>query len=206
MAMEIRNLTQSSDAAMRSALTPDVISADRETAYLLWSTVHGQNAAEVARSLGIPEPTVRSWCQRDGWRAWGDQEQIEHSRRVRSVVDAALLRIVPTVIERLGRIAMGEGDIKPVLTKDGEVVELEQIVPYQAQVNAAKELVAIYNGPKTHHHHHAADVPTPTSTPPTPAISIPPHPFDPHVILAREMAAAMTPEERRAWEQAHRSR
>ncbi len=68
MATDLRTLTRSTDAAMPPALTPDVIFADRETAYVLWATVHGQNAAEVARSLGTPEPTVRSWCQRDGWR------------------------------------------------------------------------------------------------------------------------------------------
>lgn len=66
MAAEIVGLASPADAAMRSSLTPDVIPADRETAYLLWATTHGQNAAEVARTLGIPEPTARSWCQRDG--------------------------------------------------------------------------------------------------------------------------------------------
>ncbi len=206
MATEIRNLTQSSDAALQRGLIPDVLSGDREAAYVLWSTVHGQNAAEVARSLGIPESTVRSWASRDGWRARVDQERIEQSQRVRSVVDAALLRVIPDVIDRLHRIAMGQGDIKPVLTKDGTIVEVEQPIPPAASVNAAKELLALYNGPKTHHHHHTADVPAPTSPTPTPVPSTHPDPFDPHTILTREQALAMTPDERRQWEQAHRSR
>ncbi len=199
MATAIRDSTPSSDAAMHSALTPEVVSADRESAYTLWATVAHQNAADVARTLGIPEPTVRSWCSRDGWRSRLALEHQEQSRRVRSVVDAALLRIIPRVIERLDRIAMGCGDVKPVLTKDGEVVEVEQLIPPQASVNAAKELIAFYNGAKIHHHHHTTDAATPaptdhttTSTPTTP--------------LTREAAAAMTPEERAAWERAHRQR
>ncbi len=204
MATEIRTLTPSGDAAMRPTLTPEVIAADRETAYLLWSTVHGQNAAEVARFLGLPEPTVRSWCQRDGWRGRLELEHQEQSRRVRSVVDAALLRVVPEVIERLYRIAMGQGDTKPVLTKDGEVVEVEQIIPPQASVNAAKELLALYNGPKTHLHQHQVTPTPPASTTPGPANhgTVP----DLDGPLSRERAAAMTPAERQAWEQARRQR
>ncbi|MDP9355674.1 MAG: hypothetical protein M3R02_10425 [Chloroflexota bacterium] len=204
MATEIRTLTPSGDAAMQPTLTPEVIAADRETAYLLWSTVHGQNAAEAARSLGLPEPTVRSWCQRDGWRGRLALEHQEQSQRVRSVVDAALLRVVPEVIDRLYRIAMGHGDTKPVLTKDGEMVEVEQVIPPQASVNAAKELLALYNGPKTHLHQHqvqpapvtsGSTTPGPTDHGPAPDLAGP---------LTRERAAAMTPAERAAWEQARR--
>ncbi len=208
MATEIRDVTRSTDAAMRPALTPEVVSAGRESAYLLWATVAHQNAADVARTLGIPEPTVRSWCQRDGWRSRLELEHQEQSRRVRSVVDAALLRIVPRVIERLERIAMGEGDIKPVVLKDGSVVEVEQLIPPQASVNAARELLALYNGPKTHHHHHTADIPT-TPASPAPAPSTPLAPAgvpDPAGPLTREQALAMSPDQRRAWEEARRSR
>ncbi len=208
MATEIRDSIPSTDAALQPALTPDVIPADRETAYTLWATVAHQNAADVARTLGIPEPTVRSWCQRDGWRSRLELEHQEQSQRVRAVMEAALVRIIPNVINRLDRIAMGHGDTKPVLTKDGEVIELEIPIPYQAQVNAAKELVAIFNGPKTHHHHHTADVPA-TPAPPAPSPSTPlasagiPDPAGP---LTREQAIAMTPAQRQAWEQARRSR
>ncbi len=206
MATEIRDGTRSTDAAMHSALTPEVVSADRESAYILWATVAHQNAADVARTLGIPEPTVRSWCSRDGWRARLELEHQEQSQRVRAVMDAALLRIIPNVINRLDRIAMGHGDTKPVLTKDGEVIELEIPIPYQAQVNAAKELVAIFNGPKTHHHHHTTDVPA-TPSPPAPSPSTSPDPPgipDPTTPLTRERAAAMSPEERQQWERARR--
>ncbi len=204
MATEVRDVTRSTDAAMRPALTPEVVPADRESAFLLWATVAHQNAADVARTLGIPEPTVRSWCQRDGWRSRLEREHQEQTQRVRVVVDAALLRIIPETVERLHQIAMGRGDTKPVLTKDGEVVELEQLVPYAAQVHAAKELLALYHGPKTHHHHHTSDTTALASTTPTPtthdttATSTTP--------LTREVAARMTPEERAQWERAHRQR
>ncbi len=203
MAMEIHAVTRSTDAAMHSALIPDVIAADREAAYTLWATVAHQNAADVARTLGIPEPTVRSWCSRDGWRARLELEHQEQSRRVRSVVDAALLRIIPRVIERLDRIAMGCGDVKPVLTKDGEVVEVEQLIPPQASVNAAKELIAFYNGAKIHHHHHTTDTTAPASTTPAPTDHATTR--TPTTPLTREAAAAMSPEERAQWERAYRT-
>ncbi|MDP9472151.1 MAG: hypothetical protein M3Q71_16035 [Chloroflexota bacterium] len=204
MATAIRDVTRSTDAAMRPALTPEVVSADRESAYILWATVAHQNAADVARTLGIPEPTVRSWCQRDGWRSRLQLEHQEQSQRVRVVVDTALLRIIPATVERLHQIAMGRGDIRPVLTKDGEVVELEQLVPYPAQVHAAKELLALYHGAKIHHHHHTTDTTAPAST--TPAPTTHDTTATPTTPLTREAAAAMSPEERAAWERAHRQR
>ncbi len=204
MATAISDPFPSSDAATRRGLVPDVLPSDRESAYTLWATVAHQNAADVARTLGIPEPTVRSWCQRDGWRSRLQLEHQEQAQRVRVVVDAALLRIIPATVERLHQIAMGRGDTKSVLTRDGEVVELEQLVPYAAQVHAAKELLALYHGPKTHHHHHTTDTTAPVATTPPPtthdttATSTTP--------LTREAAARMTPEERAAWERAHRQR
>ncbi|MDP9357174.1 MAG: hypothetical protein M3R02_18185 [Chloroflexota bacterium] len=222
MATESRDVTRSTDAAMRPALTPEVISADRETAYVLWSTVHGQNAAEVARELGIPEPTVRSWCQRDGWRARLELEHQEQSRRVRSVVDAALLRIVPEVIERLHKIAMGTGDIKPVVLRDGSIVDVEQVVPAQAQVNACNSLLDRFGltAVRLHQHQVTATTPAPTPTDHTTTAPDPAAPLTHDQILTmtpdqirqapqfppltREIAAAMTPDQRRAWEEARR--
>ncbi|MDP9473260.1 MAG: hypothetical protein M3Q71_21790 [Chloroflexota bacterium] len=200
MATEIFDPFPSSDAALQRGLTPDVIPADRQAAYELWAYVHGQNAAETARALGLSENTVRSWAARDGWRGRLDLERIEQSQRVRSVVDAALIRIVPRVIERLERIAMGEGDIKPVVLKDGSVVEVKQFIPPQASVNACNSLLDRFGLTAVRLHQHqlapAPSAPTPpastdhdtTATPTTP--------------LTRERAAAMTPEERQQWERA----
>ncbi|MDP9471595.1 MAG: hypothetical protein M3Q71_13170, partial [Chloroflexota bacterium] len=165
MATQIRDSTPSSDAAMHSALIPDVIAADREAAYTLWATVAHQNAADVARTLGIPEPTVRSWCSRDGWRSRLELEHQEQSRRVRSVVDAALLRIVPEAIERLHKIAMGTGDIKPVVLKDGSIVEVEQVVPAQAQVNACNSLLDRFGLTAVRLHQHQVTATTPAPPP-----------------------------------------
>ncbi len=204
MATEIRGVAQPSDATTRRSLTPDVLSGDRETAYLLWATTHEQNAAEVARALGLPETTVRSWCQRDGWRGRVDQERIEQSQRVRSVAEAALLRVVPRVIERLERIAMGEGDLKPVVLKDGSVVDVEQVIPAQAQVNAANSLLDRFGITAVRLHHHQVDSTTPAATLPVPTDHGTPTPTTPH--LTREQIAAMTPEQRKQLEQDLRSR
>ncbi len=192
-----------SGAPVHRALTPDVIPADREGAYQRWAYLDGQNAAATARALGLSENTVRSWATRDGLRDRLDQERIEQGQRVRSVAELVLIRAVPEVIDRLHRITLGQGDTKPVLTKDGAVVELEQPIPYQAQVNAANSLLDRFGLIAIRLHQHQVN-PAPSSSPP-------PVPTDHDTdamptILTREMAAAMTPEQRRAWEQAHRQR
>ncbi len=203
MATEIRGLTQSSDAAMRSALTPDVIPGDREAAYQLWAHVHGQNAKETADALGIPANTVRSWANREGWKQRYELERGERFETVRRATELALLRAIPDTIRMFHKIVNGEGDSRQTLDKDGNLVTVYDPVPYQARVNAGKELVALFNGPTTHHHHHTADVPAPTSTPPAPAD----HDTDTMpAVLTREMAAAMSPEQRREYERQLRSR
>ncbi len=222
MATAIRDVTPSGDAATRQPLHGDVISADRETAFLLWATTYGQNAAETARALNLPETTVRSWVARDAWRARLDQEQAEQRQRVRSVAEAALLRVVPRVIERLERIAMGVGDVKPVLTKDGEVVELEQLIPAQASVNACNSLLdrVGFTAVRLHQHQVTATTPAPPSTDYTTTAPDAAAPLTHDQLLSltpdqirhapqlppltREIAAAMTPDQRRAWEEARR--
>ena len=206
MAMEIRNLAHSSGAPAHQTLTPDVIPTDREGAYQRWAYLDGQNAAATARALGLSENTVRSWATRDGWRGRLDQERQEQMQGVRSVAELALIRAVPDVIDRLHRIALGQGDTKPVLTKDGEVVEIEQPIPYQAQVNAANSLLDRFGLTAIRLHQHQVNA-TPTPTPATSTHSdTHSDPLDPHVVLTREMAAAMTPEQRRQWEDARRHR
>ncbi len=203
MATAIHDSTPSSDAATRRGLVPDVLPSDREMAYVLWSTTHGQNAADVARELGLPETTVRSWCQRDAWRARFDQERTEQSLRVRAMADVALMRVVPRVIERLERIAMGEGDVKPNALKDGTIVEVEQIVPPQASVNACNSLLDRFGITAIRLHQHQVST-TPSTTPPTHHDHSPAPDLDGP--LTRERAAAMSPAERQAWEQARRQR
>ena len=51
-----------------------------------------------------------------------------------------LIGAVTEMVPRLRRIGNGQGDTKKVLTKKGEIVEVEIPVPYQAQVNAWGEL------------------------------------------------------------------
>ncbi len=103
------------------------------------------------------------------------------------------------------KIVNGEGDSRQTLDKEGNLVTVYDPVPYQARVNAGKELVALFNGPTTHHHHHTADVPASPTPVPTPHDTS--HDSGtPAPTLTREQAMAMTPAERRQWEEAYRRR
>ncbi len=202
MATAICDSTPSSDAALQRGLTPDVIPADREAAHELWAYVHGQNATATATALGIPANTVRSWANRDGWRQRYELERGERFETVRRATELALLRAIPDTIRMFHKIVNGEGDSRQTLDKEGNLVTVYDPVPYQARVNAGKELVALFNGPTTHHHHHTSD------TPPAPAPTHHDHgpAPDPDGPLTRARAAAMSPEQRQAWEQAYRQR
>ncbi len=201
MALEVVDATHSGSAPTHRALTPELLDTDREAAYQRWAYVDGQNAAETARALGLSPRTVQDWAQREGWRHRLDAERKEQTARVWSVAELALLRAVPRVIERLERIALGQGDVKPQLTKDGELVEVEVPVPYQSQVNAANSLLDRFGLSSVQLHQHQVST-TPPTTPPAPTdhatTSTPATP------LTREAAAAMTPEQRQQWERARR--
>ncbi len=211
MATEIVILPHPGDAATHPTLTPDLLPADREGAYQRWAYLDGQNAAATARALGLSENTVRSWATRDGWRARVEQERSEQTQRVRSVAELALMRVVPRVIDRLHRIAMGQGDVKPVLTKDGELVEVERPIPAQAQVNAANSLLDRFGltAVKLHQHQVTAPVPSPPPPAPTPppttsTTAYDPDNPDPTIPITRDQALALTPAQRLAYEQAMR--
>ncbi len=201
-------------APAHRALAPELLDTDREATYQRWAYVDGQNAAETARALGLSPRTVQDWAQREGWRHRLDAERKEQTARVWSVAELALLRAVPRVIERLERIALGQGDVKPQLTKDGELVEVEIPIPYQAQVNAANSLLDRFGLSSVQLHQHQLST-TPRTTSPAPTThdhgADTPRPFDPAnpdpaAPLTREQALAMSPEQRRAWEEARRSR
>ncbi|MDP9356103.1 MAG: hypothetical protein M3R02_12630 [Chloroflexota bacterium] len=200
MATEIRDGTHLSDAALQRGLTPDVIPADRDAAYELWAYVHGQNATVTATALGLPANTVRSWANRDGWRQRYELERGERFETVRRATELALLRAIPDTIRMFHQVVNGQGDSRQTLDKEGNLVTVYDPVPYQARVNAGKELVALFNGPTTHHHHHTSD------TPATPAPTDHGAASTPATPLTREQALAMTPAERQAWTQARLQR
>ncbi len=224
MATAIRDSTPSSDAAVQRGLTPDVLPGDREGAFQLWAYVHGQNATATATALGIPANTVRSWANRDGWRQRYELERGERFETVRRATELALLRAIPDTIKMFHKIVNGEGDSRQTLDKHGNLVTVEDHVPYQVRVNAGKELVALFNGPTTHHHHHTSDTTAPsalippsfhTTTAPDPAAPLTPDQLlsmTPDQIrqapqlppLTRAIAAAMSPDQRQAWEEARR--
>ncbi len=185
------------------SLTPDLLPDDREAAYQLWAHQHQQNAAATARTLGIPVSTVQSWVRRDGWTARLQAEREDLGRHVWAAAELALLRAVPDGIQALHKIANGEGDTRQVVTKDGEVVEVQEFVPYQARVNAINSLLDRFGLSSIQRYQHQVNpAPSmPTSTP-TDRHTIP----LPGGSLTREQALAMTPAERQAWEQGRRQR
>ncbi len=193
-------------ADTHASLTPVLLPDDREAAYQLWAHQHQQNAAATARTLGIPVSTVQSWVRRDGWTARLQAEREDLGRHVWAAAELALLRAVPDGIQALHRIATGEGDTRQLVTKEGEVVEVQEFVPYQARVNAVNSLLDRFGLASIQHHSHTV---RPSITP-TPAAATPApnnHGMaSPAVPLTREMAAAMTPAERQAWEEARRQR
>ncbi len=190
------------------SLTPDLLPADREAAYQLWAHQHQQNAAATARTLGIPVSTVQSWVRRDGWTARLQAEREDLGRHVWAAAELALLRAVPDGIQALHKIANGEGDTRQVVTKDGEVVEVQEFVPYQARVNAVNSLLDRFGLSSIQRHQHQVQPAPVTSGFTTPAPIHHHHGSAPDLAgpLTRERAAAMTPAERQAWEQARRQR
>ena len=124
-----------------SALVPEVVDDQREAAYILWAGALDGNAAEVGRALGIPARTVQRWAVDDGWRDRRAAERRSRGRRVRAASEALLLNVAQDLLAEQIRIAKGEGDTIRVLTKRGEVVEVDYPVPYQARVNAQNSLL-----------------------------------------------------------------
>ena len=195
----------------------DVLPNDRETAYHHWAYVSDRNAAETARCLGLPVRTVQDWVTRDGWRVRYDQDRGELAQRVRDTVEVALIRAFPEVVQGFLKIFRGEGDQRQTLDKDGNLVTVYDPVPYQARVNAGKEIVALLNGPTVHLHQvnvqgqrqMGRDTPDPGSPGRGNGSPTSPHTRDlpdPSLPLTREQAAAMTPEQRHQWEAARRQR
>ncbi len=125
-----------------------------------------------------------------------------------------MLRVVPEVIDRLHKIAMGQGDTKPVVLKDGSVVDVEQVIPAQAQVNACNSLLDRFGLTAVRLHQHQVSTTPPTTTPAPTTYdhgTDTPRPFDPanpdpSLPLTREQALAMTPDQRRQWEEQRRQR
>ncbi len=205
MATPIHDGIHPSSAPAHRALTPELLGTDRESAYQRWAYVDGQNAAETARALGLSPRTVQDWVQREGWRHRLDAERKEQTARVWSVAELALLRAVPDAIQSLARIARGDGDLRQHVTKDGEIVEVVEFVPYMARVNAVNSLLDRFGISPVQRHQHQVST-TPSTTTPAPIDHGSASDSDAPTPLTREAAARMTPEERAAWERARRQR
>ncbi len=77
-------------------------------------------------------------------------------RRERGVTPVALLRAIPDTLRLFHKFVKGEGDSRQTLDKEGTLVTVYDPVPYQASVNAGKELAALFNDPttlRTHRRH-----------------------------------------------------
>jgi hypothetical protein len=65
--------------------------AVRDLAYDLWAWKHGQNAAAVARELGVEERTVQRWARDDDWRVRYQEERVDQSPQMARYTTALIL-------------------------------------------------------------------------------------------------------------------
>ena len=129
--------------------------ARRELAYRLWAWEHGQNAAAVARDLGLSPRAVQKWAAADGWDARLNAEAGAVRDRLVATNARRLLFGSGRVLAMLERTALGQGD-------DG--LPATPPIPWQARVHAAKAYLGIAGYPEA----RGAAAP-----PPAPAVAAP---------------------------------
>lgn len=78
--------------------------------FRLWATVAGRNAAEVARMLGIPYPTVAGWSQRYRWPDRAAAEDVAERDAMIAGARARLARLLPRSLDVLAD-ALGGGEV-----------------------------------------------------------------------------------------------
>ncbi len=158
--------------------------AEKESAYQLYRSVAGRSTAKVARLTGIAERTLDNWRHDHGWAARAEQE----AREAAELWSGALSLVVR------------EQALASVLT--AAQLRDDPETPPKVRLDASIWLAGL-----------AGAVPltktaTLTQQVPAPSASTTPAPTDhattstPSPPLTREAAAAMTPEERAAWERA----
>ncbi len=188
MAVEIVDLAQlsGSETAKHGRRYTEV---EKEAAYQVYRSVAGRSTAKVARLTGIAERTLDNWRHDHGWSARAEQE----AREAAELWSGALSLVVR------------EQALASVLT--AAQLRDDASTPPKVRLDAAIWLAGLAgHSPMAKTVSLTQKIPTPG---PSPAPSTTPRSSTttlPTGILTREMAAAMTPEERRQWELARRQR
>ena len=162
---------------------------EKEAAYQLYRSVAGRSTAKVARLTGIAERTLDNWRHDQGWVARAEQEAREaaelwsgalslvvREQALASVLTAAQLRDDPTT---------------PPKVRLDAAIWLAGLAGYSPVAKTATLTQQVL-----------APAPSPTSTPHGTETM----PDDLGGPMTRERALAMTPDQRRQWEQAYRQR
>ncbi len=163
--------------------------AEKESAYQLYRSVAGRSTAKVARLTGIAERTLDNWRHDHGWAARAEQE----AREAAELWSGALSLVVR------------EQALASVLT--AAQLRDDPETPPKVRLDASIWLAGLAGAvPLTKTATLTQQIPTPAPALRTPLPSDSSMETTSHVPLTREAAARMTPEERQAWEQAHRQR
>ncbi len=163
--------------------------AEKEAAYQLYRSVAGRSTAKVARLTGIAERTLDNWRHDQGWAARAEQE----TREAAELWSGALSLVVR------------EQALASVLT--AAQLRDDPATPPKVRLDAAIWLAGVAGySPVTKTATLTQQISTPDPSSPPPDRS--PGPLPDHLggPMTRERAMAMTPEQRREWEQAYRQR
>ncbi len=187
MAAEILELAQlgDSDLAKHGRRYTE---AEKEAAYQLYRSVAGRSTAKVARLTGIAERTLDNWRHDHGWAARAEQE----AREAAELWSGALSLVVreQALASVLTAAELRDDPTTPPKVRLDAAIWLAGLAGYSPVAKMATLTQQILP-------------PTPSATPSAPADhgthAMP-------AVLTREQAAALTPEQRRAYEHQLRSR
>ena len=163
--------------------------AEKEAAYQLYRCVAGRSTAKVARLTGIAERTLDNWRHDHGWVTRAEQE----AREAAELWSGALSLVVR------------EQALASVLT--AAQLRDDPAMPPKVRLDAAIWLAGLAGySPVAKTATLSQQMAPATSSPTPPDASTDTMPDDLGGPMTRERAAAMTPAERQAWEQARRQR
>ncbi len=162
--------------------------AEKEAAYQLYRSVAGRSTGKVARLTGIAERTLDNWRHDQGWAARAEQE----AREAAELWSGALYLVVR------------EQALASVLT--AAHLRDDPTTPPKVRLDASIWLAGLAGAvPLTKMATVSQQVPAPAA-PTTPTPTDHGTTSTPSTPLTREQALAMTPEQRRQWEEQRRQR
>ncbi len=185
MAMQIVDLVQLGDSHLAKH-GRRYTEAEKESAYQIYRSVAGRSTAKTARLTGVSERTLDGWRHDHGWVARAEQE----AREAAELWSGALSLVVR------------EQAITSVLT--AAQLRDDPTTPPKVRLDASIWLAGLAGVAPV------AKTATLTQFAPAPSASTTPAPTNhattstPATPLTRETAAAMSPQERAAWERSRR--